>query len=162
MSNSLPSRNLSLLKKLLGNKIVSVKRQLFQGDTDLVDYEQNADGPVELVVSDGSVVHFVADSETFSVGVVPGKMPRYGDSYNYKDLSDNFFWHNRVGQEIKQLVIFKSPDYSTDYPSEFGIEILFANKKKVLIEYRDEEDYPDMIRVAGRYSGQSCVNQLVE
>ena len=161
MDNTLPSQNSGLLKNLLGKKVVSIKRQLFQSDMDLADFEQNADGPVELTISDNSVIHFIADTEVFSIGVVPGEMPRYGDSYNLKDLSGNIFWVDRVGQEITQLMLFKSSDYSDDYPSEFGIEISFVNGKKVLIEYKDEEDYPDMIRVADHYSDQPCINELI-
>ena len=161
MDNTLPSQNSKLLKNLLGKKVVLVKRQLFKSDMDLADFEQNADGPVELTISDDSVLHFVADTEGFSIGVVPGEMPHYGDSYNLRNLSGNVFWGDRVDQEITQLTLFKSSDYSDDYPSEFGLEISFINGKKVLIEYKDEEDYPDMIRVVDHYSGRSCINELI-
>lgn len=161
MNNTFPSKNFELLKNLLGKKVVSVKRQLFKNDMDLIDFEQNADGPIELTINDDSVIHFIAVTESFSVGVVRGEMQRYGDSYELKDLTGNIFWSDRIGQEITRLRLFKSSDYSDDYPSEFGIEISFSNGEKVLIEYKDEEDYPDMIIVADHYSGQPCIKQLI-
>ena len=162
MINTLPSKNLNLLRNLLKKTIVSVKRQLFKGDMDLTDYEQNADGPVEFIISDSSAIHFVADTERFSIGVVSGEMPVYGDSYKLADTSNNSFWNERIGQEIKKLTLFKSFDHSEDYPSEFGVEISFVNRKKVLIEYKDEDDYPDMIKVVDNYTGQPCVTQPVK
>jgi len=161
VNNTLPSHNVSLFKNLLGKRIASIKRQLFQGDIDLTDHEQNADGPIELTTSDGLVIHFIADTELFSIGIALGEMPQYGDSYKLRDLSDNTFWRVRVDQEITELTLLKSADYSDEYPSEFGIEISFINGEKALIEYKDEEDYPDMIRVTEHYSGQPCINQVI-
>ncbi len=162
MRNTLPSQNSSLLKNLLGKKITSVRRQLFKNDMDLADYEQNADGPVQFIVNDNSTLHFVADTEQFSIGVVSGEMPRYGDSYELTDVSDNVFWGERIGEKIIQLTLLRSSDWSEDYPSEFGLEILFKNGKSVLIEYKDEEDFPDMIRVADHCTEQRCITQIVE
>lgn len=162
MNDTLPSQNLRLLRKLLGKRIISVKRQLFKSDMDLPDYEQNADGPVEFTISDNLAIHFVADTEALSVGVASGVMPLYGDSYELADVSNNSFWGERVGQETTQITILRSTDWSKDYPCEFGVEILFANGKKALIEYKDEEDYPDMIKVTGSYAGRPCVIQQVD
>ena len=161
MNNTLPSQNLRLLKSLLGKRIISVKRQLFKGDMDLPDYEQNADGSVEFTTNDGLAIHFVADTEAYSVGIASGEMPLYGDSYELVDVSSNSFWDERVDQEITQVTLLKSTDWSDDYPCEFGIKISFANEKEVLIEYKDEEDHPDMIKVAGNYTGRPCVIQQV-
>ena len=153
---------MALLKKLLGKRIISVKRQLFQDDMGFADCEQDADGPVEFAMSDGSIMHFIWDAETFSIGVAPGKMPLYECGYVLQNVTDNIFWRDRVSQEIKKLTLLKYSDFSDNYPSEFGIEVSFANNKKVLIEYKDEENYPDMIRVVDHYSGQACIKQLVE
>jgi len=161
MTSRLPLHNSAILKSLLGKKIVSVKRQLFQGDMDLPEYEQNADGPVELKFSDGAVMHFIADTEKISIGIVLGEMPIYGDSYVFQDLSTNVFWLGRIDQEITKFTLFKSSDYSYEYPSEFGIEISFSDGKRALIEYKDEEDYPDMVVVADHYSGKACIKQSI-
>lgn len=162
MSNTLPSQNMSLLTMLSGKRIISVKRQLFKHDMDLTEYEQNADGPIQFIIDDGSIVHFIADTETFSIGIVSGEMPRYGDSYELRDVSNNSFWGSRLGQEIEQIALLKSKGWSKDYPCEFGIEISFSNREKALIEYLDEEDYPDMIKVADHYTGQPCIVQLAD
>ena len=161
MNNTRPLQSLMLLKNLFGKEIISVKRQLFKGDMDLPDYEQNADGPIEFTTSDNLAIHFVADTEDYSVGIATGEMPLYGDSYELVDVSSNYFWSERVGQKITQVTLLKSTDCSNDYPCEFGIEISFANGKKVLIEYKDEEDNPDMIKVAESYTGRSCVMQQI-
>ena len=162
MNNTLPSRSLRSLKNLLNKRLVSVKRQLFRGDMDFPDYEQNADGPIEFTISDGLAIHFVANTEAYSVGIASGEMPPYGNSYDLMDVSSNSFWSERVGQKITQVTILKSTDCSDDYPCEFGIAISFANGKKVLIEYMDEEEHPDMIKVAGKYTGRPCVRQQVD
>lgn len=162
MISTLPSNNLSLLRSLLSKRIISVKRQLFKGDIDLTDYEQNADGPIEFIMSDSSAIHFIANTDTFSIGVATGKMPLYGDSYELAGVSNNSFWNDRIGREIKQLALLKSSDWSEDYPSEFGVEISFINGKKVLIEYKDEGDCLDMIKVADNYTGQPCIIQPVK
>lgn len=162
MSNTLPSQNLNLLNAILSKRITSVKRQLFKGDMDLTDYEQNADGPVQFTIGDSPAIHFFADTETFSVGVASGEMPRYGDSYELTDVSNNSFWGSRIGQKITQVILLKYKGWSEDYPCEFGVEISFANGRKVLIEYKDEENYPDMIKVADHYTGQPCIIQQVD
>lgn len=157
MSSTLPSKNIEVLKSLLSKKIISVKRQLFKDDMDLDEYQQNADGPIEFRFDDNTVVHFFANTEMFSVGVIAEAMPNYGDSYEYLDVSKNPFWSVRVNQEISKITFLKSSNWSEGYPSEFGIEILFGNGKKVLIEYLDEEEYPDMIKLAEHYTGQNCI-----
>ena len=157
MNCSIPSRNPELLKKLLGKKIVSVKRQLFEGDMDLFDFEQSADGPIELTINDVSKIHFFAKTEAASVGVASGGMNHYGDSYEQRDVSNNTFWAERLGQEIKQILLLKTTDSSEECPGEFGVELFFSSGVGVLIEYRDEENYPDMIRVSESYSGQPCI-----
>lgn len=63
MNNSLPSQNLDCLRSLIGKKIVSVRRQIFKDDMDLPEFEQKGDGPVELVISDGSSLHFIWQTE---------------------------------------------------------------------------------------------------
>lgn len=159
MSKNLPTHNITLLKALLGKRLIKVKRQLFKDDMDLTDYEESADGPIELTTENGEIIHFCADTETFSVGVKAGEMPCYGESYVLSDISSNSFWKDRVEKEIVGIKLLKSIDASKDYPCEFGIELSFANGKTVLFEYKDEEDYPDMLRIVDSYIGQPCISQ---
>ncbi len=162
MIGTLPSKNLSLLKSLLGKKITSVKRQLLKGDMVLSDFEQNADGPVQFLVNNDTTLHFIAETEMFSIGVVFGEIPRYGECYAQLDVSNNTFWCDRVGQKMTQLTLLKASDWSENYPSEFGIEILFNNGKRVFLEYIDDEKHPDMIRVANDYTGKPCINEFIK
>ncbi len=159
MTSTLPSKNMEILKSLLGKKIVSVKRQFFKEDMDLDEYQQNADGPIEFRFDDNTVVHFFAETEIFSVGIIAKVMSHYGNSYEQIDVSNNSFWSSRINQMISKVTLLKASDWSEDYPSEFGVEILFNNGKKVLIEYLDEEEYPDMIKLSDHYSGQHCITQ---
>ena len=157
-----PSYNAELLKLLLGKKIVSVKRQLFTDDKFEDDYEQDADGPIELTFDDKIVIHFIAETEITSVGIVSGSMPKYRDSYEMADVTGNSFWQERVGQEIKQISYLKAISGSESYPYEFGVELLFRNGKKVLFEYLDDEEHLDMIRVADQYRGEDpYITQLI-
>jgi len=162
MINTLPSQNLTMLGNLLGRKILSVKRQLFKDDRDLGGFEENADGPVEFIVDDNSVFHLIAETEVFSVGVVSGQMPLYGSSYKQVDVSNDSFWKVRIGQTINQLTIYKASDWSEDYPSEFGVEIMFENGKKALIEYVGNEENLDMVRVVEGYEGLPCITKSME
>lgn len=162
MTNTLPSKNSNLLKSLLGKRIVSVKRQIFKDDMDLNDWQQNADGPIEFQFDNDMVIHFIVKTELDSIGVIVGKMPRYGDSYLPIDVSNNSFWFARVGHEIIRLTLLKSPEWSGDYPSEFGVEVLFSNGKKALVEYLNELDHPDMVRVSEGYSGLPCITQTFQ
>ena len=161
LNNSLPSQNLDCLRSLIGKKIVSVRRQIFKDDMDLPEFEQKGDGPVELVTSDGSTLHFISQTETLSVGIVSGAMSRYGDSYEQRDVSNNSFWVDRLGEKVKQVLLLKAKSSTDQYPEEFGVELVFSNGKKVVIEYRDEEDHPDMIQVSANYTGRPCVVQKI-
>ncbi|WP_420195237.1 hypothetical protein [Marinobacter sp. GH_1] len=157
MNNSIPSQNLGLLENLIGKKIISVQRQLFKSDMDLSEFEQKGDGPVEFTISDGSRVHFFSNTEAFSVGIASGAMSRYGDSYEQRDVSKNSFWAERLGQEVKQILLLKAMDSTDEFPGEFGVELFFSNGTGALIEYRDEENYPDMIQVSEKHTGGPCV-----
>ncbi|GEM_PF-5643018 len=149
----LPSDSIDILIRLTGLEIINVKRQLYKGDFDLPDYEQNADGPIQLIFSNNMVVHFVSMTESDSVGIFIGSMPAYGSSYMIRDLSENSFWMDRIGQKIEEIHILQSVFVSEYNPNEFGIELIFADKKTVCIEYLDDEDNPDMIRVISSYKG---------
>ena len=149
----LPSKNIKLLKRLLGKKIVRVSRQLFRDDMAYEDYEQAADGPVQFSFDDGTTIHVVALTEQISVGIAKGEMDVYGDSYFYADVTDNDFWKPRLNQAICHISLLQLEDADARYPGEVAIEFEFQNGKKAVMEYLNDEECPDMIRVAARYDG---------
>ncbi len=155
MSSTLLSRNQKLLEILLGNSIVRVVRQIFKDDKDREDYEQSADGPVEFTFSDGTVVHLKAETERFGVGVVEGAMPAYGDSYETVEVSRNTFWQPRLFSPVSRIEILVPEVEVSDEPSECGLILTLETGPPVAIEYLDEEEYPDMIRVADATKGCS-------
>lgn len=161
MNNLLLSSNAAVLRNLLGEKIISVTRQLFKDDMDLDDYEQSADGPVELTMTNGSVLHFIAFTEACSVGVVSGGMPRYGDSYEFRDLTMNLFWGGRVGQELRRLNILKISELEDPNPCE-AVDIIFQNGERVVIEYISDEENLDMIRVTDRNLRSHSIRQIID
>lgn len=149
MKSTFPSQNIDLLTRLLGNKIVAVRRQILLGDMDLYEYQQMADGPIEFELISGAKLHFISETEEFSIGVVSGSMPRYGDSYKPIDLTSNDFWKARIDHEIKTINICISPREAAAPIEEFGLSIVFSNGMIALIEYVDEDDSRDTIRVSG-------------
>lgn len=143
----------SLFKSILNSKIVRVRRQLYDGDFDVFDYEQNADGPVELDFDNGVTLYFAADTESFSVKVGVGAMPIYCESYKLLDLSNNDFWRLRVGKIVDGVSVLKGADSDSVYLFEFGVELLLAGGISVLVEYLDSSEFPDMIKVSEKYVG---------
>ena len=156
-----PTQNIDLLKMLLGKRLISARRQLFKHDMELNDYEQSADGPLELRFSSDLILHFFAITETFSLGVAPGEMPRYGDSYIDTDVTYNKFWGKRIGNEVSRIAILTSLDGGKRHRCEFGIKIELKNRLDILIQYLDEEDSPDMIMVTDGRSSQPCMVQFI-
>lgn len=132
---------------MLGSSIISVKRQVFESDMDLDDFEQSADGPIQIELVNGEVLSFVADTKLNSIGVVKGNMPEYGESYLFMDLTSSDFWRQRVGVYICSVFILKSIFYSKENPEEFGILIVFKNGLSACIEFVSEGDFSDTIRV---------------
>lgn len=162
MYKELLSKNIHFLKSLIGKKIVLVRRQLFEDDLNLDDYEQSADGPIELTFNDKMVVHFEALTEPLSVGIVVGEMPKYGESYKPFDLTNNKFWKDKIDQSIIRLTLLKSLEWTKTYPCEFGIEIIFENGEKIFITYISEDEHQfDAIRVTDHYSKKSCIAQTI-
>lgn len=157
MKTICPSRNVTILRSMLGRTIIAVKRYLFEGDMYRENYQQSADGAVEISLDNGCSVHFVAEPETFSVGVMTGPMPRYGESYVLADVTDNSFWHSRVGQKIDWIRIHKAPSGTEECPEEFGLCFFLSNQESICIEYFDEQDYFDSIRVVAKHAERASV-----
>ena len=100
MYKTIASQNLDILKPMIGAKITAVKRQLYKSDADLNDFQQNADGPIEIMLDDNRVVNFRALTKANSISLFEGKMPTYGESYVYMDVSHNLFWKSKIEQRI--------------------------------------------------------------
>ncbi|ELS01074.1 hypothetical protein Xen7305DRAFT_00007750 [Xenococcus sp. PCC 7305] len=158
---TLPSTNIDLLKSLIGKKIVKVRRQIIKNEMRLENFEQEADGPVELTFDDDKVISFIDWTEPISVGVADGEMTIYGGGYFLMELTNNSFWQQRIGQKIVQVTILKILTPSPNFPGEFGIEIEFENNKKVSIEYIDDSECPDIIKVLEKYDELPCNKQIL-
>lgn len=161
MKPSIPSQNTKLLKSLINRKIINVKRHIFKSDMNLDNFEQMADGTTEIEFNSGKVICLFAITEMNSVGITDGLMEPFGSSYITLELSNNLFWESRVNQEIEAIDILQSKYASIDNPSEFGIEFKFQNVTYVCIEYLDEEDFPDTIRVLEKYDNRQCIRQTI-
>ncbi len=161
MNQAIPSQNIELLKSLLGKRLISIKRQIFKGDMDLDNYEQIADGTTEFKFNDDQIVCFSAITEANSVGITNNVMQFCGDRYIILTLINNSFWEKRVNQEIEAIYILQSIYTSNENPSEFGVEFKLKNGASICIEYLDEEDFPDTIRVLEKYNGSQYIRRTI-
>ncbi len=161
MKPTIPSQNTELLKSLLNKSIISIKRQIFESDMDLNNYEQVADGTTEFTFNNGTVVCFFAMTEINSVGVNDNLMQSYGNSCILLNLSNSLFWQRRINQEIETIEILQSTYASTDNPSEFGVELKFKNGTYVCIEYLNEGDSLDTIRILEKYEGSQYIRRAI-
>ncbi|ELS01075.1 hypothetical protein Xen7305DRAFT_00007760 [Xenococcus sp. PCC 7305] len=158
---TLPSTNIDLLKSLIGKKIVKVRRQIIKNEMNLDNFEQEADGPVELTFDDHKVISFIDWADPSSVGVADREMTIYGGEYLLMELTNNSFWQQRIEQKIVQVIILNDLGTSVDYPGEFGIEIEFENNKQVCIEYADDAVYSDVLRVSEKFERRQCKKQVI-
>lgn len=161
MKPTIPSQNIEFLKSLLSKSIISVKRQIFESDMDLNNYEQIADGATELKFNNDKFICFFAITEINSIGINENLMQPSGSSYIILNLSNNLFWQQRINQEIEAIDILQSNYASADNPSEFGVELKFKNGNYVCIEYINEEDFPDTIRILEKYEGPQCIRRTI-
>lgn len=152
MSKQLLSQNLNILKSLIGTRIVSVSRYLLKSDFHVDDFQQNADGPVEITFDNGTIIYFNSFTSGESISMFEGKMPLYGESYVYKDVSNNLFWSSRIRQKITKMYVLKSEYFSTDFPLECVLEIFFENNTKACVEYLSDEDFIDTLRVTSKFN----------
>lgn len=64
--------------------------------------DEASDGPTELVLDDGSAIHFVPNTEQMSVMVGAGRMPTWGEHFRAIETSANSFWSERIGNVIAE------------------------------------------------------------
>ena len=161
MQHVLPSSNIDFLKSLIGLKIVKVCRQLFKDDMKGENYEQIADGPIELVFNNGNVTSFYSWLESESVCMSNTKMKQYGDSYIYKNLTDNSFWKQRVNRTITEVTLIKSIYASKENALEFAVKFEFENDIKACVEYINEGNFPDTLRVIEHNEETKCTKTVL-
>ncbi|MGB7519095.1 MAG: hypothetical protein WA896_05630 [Spirulinaceae cyanobacterium] len=157
MKPSLPSQKQKQIQDLVDDIVISVRRHIFVSDMDLNDFELMADGATEIKFNSGRVICFVAITEVNSVGIIEQKLPVPGESYTTLNLTNSDFWQERIDQNIKTIEIIKSQYASDHNPSEFAVEFKLENGKHFCIEYLDEEEFPDTIRVIEKYEGDRSV-----
>lgn len=156
MNPSIPSQNIDLLTSLLNTKIISIKRQIFRDDMCLQDFEQMADGSVEIEFSNGKIIHFFAITEYDSVGLSEDNAKLYGDSYLTINPGKNQFWKSRINQEVSHIYILESIHSSAHKPIEFGVEFKLINCMSFCIEYINDENVLDTIRVIKKNNQTLC------
>lgn len=153
MKPSLPSHKPEFFQSLINTKILSIRRHILRSDLDLENFEQMADGTTEIKFDNNKVVCFVAITEANSVGIIEKTLPSPGSSYLMLEVTTNNFWRPRINQDIQKIEILKSLYASENNASEFGVEFQFTNGYHMCIEYLNEEDFPDTIRVIEQYEG---------
>ena len=161
MQHTVPSNNVDFLTSLVGLKIIKVTRQLFKNDMNQENYEQFADGPIEFIFNNNKVISFSSYIEVESISISDTKMNQYGDSYVYKDLTNNSFWQQRVNKTITKIIIVKSVYGSKENPLEFAVEFEFENDTKACIEYINDEDFPDTLRVIEENEETRCTTTVL-
>ena len=161
MRHTLPSNNVNFLTSLIGLKIIQVNRQLFKNDMNQENYEQLADGPIEFIFNNNKVISFYSCIEVESVSISNTMMNQYGDSYIYKNLTNNSFWKQRVNRTISKIIIVKSVYGSKENPLEFAVEFKFENDTKACIEYINDADFPDTLRVIEKNEETKCTTTVL-
>ncbi|MBW4650555.1 MAG: hypothetical protein KME06_17975 [Kastovskya adunca ATA6-11-RM4] len=157
MNPNLLSQKQKIFQDLVNTTVVSIRRHIFVSDMDLDNFEQMADGAIEIKFNSSKVICFVAITEANSVGVIERNLPIPGSSYIILKLTNNDFWQEKINQKIEKIEVLKSQYASNDNPSEFAVEFQLKNGKCFCIEYLDEKEFPDTIRVIEKYEGGQCI-----
>ena len=135
-----PLESVNSLKTLVGDSVVAVKRQIFEGDLDQPDFLEAGDGITELTFASGSTVTFARLTEQMSVGVAFEKMPEQGSSYRLFDCKKSQFWVERLNKPILDVQIAKSGNADPDHPMEFAVILVLSNQLKIAIYSAEETD----------------------
>ena len=146
----IPTDYAAHLKGILGNRLLSVVRWLYQEDRDRQDFDESADGPTSLFFESGLVLHVEPAPELESLKLSGGDTRDYSGSYHRTDVSKNSFWSQRIGQRVSQIEVFRSKYSSPTFPAEFGLQLTFENDLTVALEYINDEDWPDTLRIRAK------------
>jgi len=140
-----------LFAPLPGRSVVMVRRQVLLSDYKELSpaiRDEESDGPTELVLDDGTAIHFVPDTEQMSVKVGAGRMPAWGDHFREIEPATNGYWVGRVGTPVAEVRVLVSKYAAPGNRSEFGVELLLKGGLRVLLEYVSDESRPDTLRIS--------------
>ncbi|WP_158300655.1 hypothetical protein [Chromobacterium sp. ATCC 53434] len=136
---------LSLLS-LTGKSIVEVERQILQADIDMEDADCLADGPTQIIFSDGQILSIYGDTESQGVIAAFEEMKIFGPSYE-KIIPNSSFWKDRLGVSISDLALWYFVGNGSEGGVNFGIEFVFANGLSMIFEYVDNGFVCDSVQV---------------
>lgn len=141
-----------LLAPLRGHGIANVRRQVLLSDYNELPVtirDEESDGPTELVLDDGTSLHFVPDTEQMSVKVGSGRMPIWGDHFRAIEPAANSFWSQRIGSPVAEVYVLVSKYAGPNNRSEFAVELQLEGGLRVVLEYVSDEAHPDTLRISG-------------
>lgn len=92
-----------------------------------------ADGTILLLFSNEHVVKFIANTEFFSIKI---ESQIHSDLTNYKDISQNKFWQQRIGKAIQKIEFLHD---KLEQP--YGLKFYLENNHNFTIQYVSESDY---------------------
>lgn len=140
-----------LFAALCGHRIANVRRQVLVSDYDHLPSairDEESDGPTELILDDGTAIHFVPDAEHMSVKVGGGRMPTWGVYFRGIEPRTNIFWSQRIGSRIAQVHALVSKYGEPGNRSEFGVQLQLEGGLRVVVEYLSDESHPDTLCVS--------------
>lgn len=152
INDYLPSKSTILLKRLIGKKIIQVRRQLFNAYLDKDIEPQIEDGPLEITLNDDCKLYFFSLTDLWSVGVENGEMPKYGESYKLVDKTHDSFWSSFKNTKIIEVAYFHG--HCELDPCEVAVEITFESGKNFCVEYLNSNEYQDTLHVVNNFPNE--------
>ena len=152
MKYSFPSDARALLAGLRGRRIVMVRRQVLLSDYEELApniREEESDGPTELAFDEGTIIHFIPDTEQMSVRVGEGAMPAWGEHFAWIEPAANDFWAERLARPVTGICVLVSDYSGPESRSELGLELQLEGGVQLFIEYLSDESYADALRISG-------------
>jgi len=135
-------KDISGLESLIGLTLLQCYRKLLDEvlgfEIDSEEQEQEWDGLTYLVFSENRKVLFMAYTEEFSVKVFPDRIVNLED---YRDMSNNSFWRNKIGQEVTAII----PIYSEFRSNPYGVRFVLSNNEQFDLVYSSDENDPDAL-----------------
>ena len=114
--------------------VKNISRQIFVDDFDLENFYLEADGATQIEFSDKEFLSFYADTKNMSVTMKNGEMEKYGDSYQFVDISKLNKINSLIGEKVTDISQQKN-----------GYKLKFSNGSILRILYRSTEEYLDSI-----------------
>ena len=154
MEYLLPTAARELLTPLRGRRLVRVRRVVHDPEAEATTRRDPADGPIELALDDGAVLHAIAEPGKSSVVLCAGELPPSAGPA--VDVSRNDFWRWRLRREITGVVVWKSLDVDARASElEFGLELELRFTPSAVLEYVVDQGVESLIATDGK-SGERC------